>query len=181
MRRWRFFLAQVLWAIAVIFAVEMNLTDPGAVLALAGVMFLVSGVLMQWGGIREQMVEKDRSNTVARTLATTFMWLIYVGATMAGVEEVGPLMIPLSIILMVPLLAMSAFMWDIPGKTRFSQYTAQTEEAEKRKRDRLDAVLRDLSDDELLRLKQRLSSGTVDDDHLQYLLGDDGELMVVEK
>jgi hypothetical protein len=52
------------------------------------------------------------------------------------------------------------------------------EEIEKRKRDRLDAVLRDLSDDDLLRLKQRLSDGTVQDDNLyDMIVGDDGELI----
>jgi len=47
---------------------------------------------------------------------------------------------------------------------------------EKRKRDRLDNVLRDLSNDELYRLRERLS--TVDDIELEdRLLANDGELL----
>ena len=48
---------------------------------------------------------------------------------------------------------------------------------EKRKRERIDTVLRDLSDDDLHRLRTRLS--TMDDDDLeQQLIGDDGELLI---
>ncbi|MDQ7026632.1 MAG: hypothetical protein Q9P44_13875 [Anaerolineae bacterium] len=39
-------------------------------------------------------------------------------------------------------------------------------------------MLRDLSDDDLLRLKQRLGDGTVDDDKLyEQIVGGDGELI----
>lgn len=52
---------------------------------------------------------------------------------------------------------------------------------EKRKRERIDSVLRDLSDDDLLRLRERLVDGTVGDDMLEeQLIGDDGELMYME-
>ncbi|MCA9913568.1 MAG: hypothetical protein KC496_09480 [Anaerolineae bacterium] len=54
----------------------------------------------------------------------------------------------------------------------------EEEEEEKRKRDRLDAVLRDLSDEDLLRLRERLSDGTVDDDLLyEQMIGTDGEFV----
>lgn len=54
--------------------------------------------------------------------------------------------------------------------------TAQ-EASEKQKRDRLDAVLRDLSDSQLQILRERLAAGDIDDEKLSYMLGDDGELM----
>lgn len=51
------------------------------------------------------------------------------------------------------------------------------ESTEKRKRDRIDAVLRDLSDDDLVRLRERLATGHIDDDLLyDRMVGDDGEL-----
>lgn len=53
---------------------------------------------------------------------------------------------------------------------------------EKRKRERIDNVLRDLSDEDLMRLKQRLMDGSVDDDLLEaQIIGDDGELIVMEQ
>lgn len=55
---------------------------------------------------------------------------------------------------------------------------ATEESIEKRKRDRIDNVLRELSDDDLLILRQRLQDGVVDDDVLyEHMVGDDGELM----
>lgn len=55
------------------------------------------------------------------------------------------------------------------------------EQTEKRKRANLDTVLRDLSDDDLVRLRQRLQDGTVDDEVLyDNLVGDDGELLTRE-
>jgi hypothetical protein len=59
---------------------------------------------------------------------------------------------------------------------------AELNSLEKRKRDRLDSVLRDLSDADLLRLRQRLLDGTVNDDSLEeHLVGEDGELLYQEK
>lgn len=47
---------------------------------------------------------------------------------------------------------------------------------EKRKRNHIDSVLHDLTDSDLMRLKQRLVTGTVDDDVLyDEFMGDDGE------
>src|SRR5688572_26545853 len=42
----------------------------------------------------------------------------------------------------------------------------QDESIEKKKRERIDSVLRDLSDADLLRLRRRLLDGTIDDSHL---------------
>lgn len=48
----------------------------------------------------------------------------------------------------------------------------------KRKRDTIDNVLRDLSDDQLETLRQRLSDGTIDDEVLhKRMVGADGELV----
>lgn len=54
----------------------------------------------------------------------------------------------------------------------------ETESVEKRKRERLDTVLRDLSNDDLIALRERLQDGTIDDEILyEQMVGDDGELM----
>lgn len=62
---------------------------------------------------------------------------------------------------------------DTQAQTR--QQTRKTtgqSQTEKRKRDRLDSVLRDLSDDELHVLRQRLEDGYVDDDVLYDRIAD---------
>lgn len=54
----------------------------------------------------------------------------------------------------------------------------ETESVEKRKRERLDTVLRDLSNDDLIALRERLQDGTIDDEILyEQMVGDDGELI----
>jgi uncharacterized membrane protein len=101
----------------------------------------------------------------------------------AGAMTVGTLgtwSILLAFVLMMPLIAMMGMMWGaFKNDTDENEKSSMSaEEIEKRKRDRLDAVLRDLSDDDLLRLKQRLSDGTVQDDNLyDMIVGDDGELI----
>jgi hypothetical protein len=48
---------------------------------------------------------------------------------------------------------------------------------EKAKQGRIDKLLNDMSDDELVELKRRLSSVDVDDDMVVHSVGDDGELV----
>jgi hypothetical protein len=69
------------------------------------------------------------------------------------------------------------------SKARSAKTTSQDNSSlEKRKRERLDSVLRDLSDADLLRLRQRLNDGTINDDALEEgLIGEDGELLYQEK
>jgi hypothetical protein len=69
------------------------------------------------------------------------------------------------------------------SKARSAKTTSQDNSSlEKRKRERLDSVLRDLSDEDLLRLRQRLNDGTINEDALEEgLIGEDGELLYQEK
>ena len=176
--RWRFLLAQFLWiALAIGILIGTNEAVPAAAIAPIVLMFLVTGFLMRWGDSHEQAGITD--NTTIRAIVTGFMWLIYVGAIISGIMTVGAIAIPIAVIMMFPLLFMTAFMWDFFGKIRDIKLAEQGQilhETEKRKRDRLDTVLRDLSDEDLLRLKQRLSNRVVDED-IQYMLDDDGEII----
>jgi hypothetical protein len=65
------------------------------------------------------------------------------------------------------------------SKARRAKATSEDNSSlEKRKRDRIDSVLRDLSDEDLLRLRQRLNDGIINDDSLEeQLIGEDGELL----
>jgi hypothetical protein len=68
------------------------------------------------------------------------------------------------------------------SKARNAKVVSENTSIEKRKRDRLDSVLRDLSDVDLLSLRQRLNDGTVNDDSLEEaLIGEDGELKYGER
>jgi hypothetical protein len=48
---------------------------------------------------------------------------------------------------------------------------------EKSKRERIDNMLRDMSDEELVELKQRLSTGNLSEENILDYLGSDGELV----
>lgn len=109
------------------------------------------------------------------------MWVTYLGMVFFSITNMGAWAILMAFVLMLPLMGGMAFMWTMAREQPPTQRKAtllNDNDAEKRKRDRLDAVLRDLSDDQLLRLRQRLEDGTIDDDSLyEKLVGDDGELI----
>jgi hypothetical protein len=48
---------------------------------------------------------------------------------------------------------------------------------EKSKRERIDTMLRDMSDEDLVELKERLSTGTITDENILDYLDSDGELV----
>lgn len=68
--------------------------------------------------------------------------------------------------------------FDLVLRSKEKESTMVEESSEKRKRERLDNVLRDLSDDDLMTLRQRLQDGTIDEEVLyERMIGDDGELI----
>lgn len=104
------------------------------------------------------------------------MWITYLAfLIIAGDAIEGGWLFALAMVAAVPLLTGMGVVWRM---YREDQRTVSYEDQEKRKRDRLDEVLRDLSDDDLIRLRERLSDGTVDDDLLyEQMLGTDGEFV----
>jgi hypothetical protein len=121
----------------------------------------------------------------AKSVATIIIWLSYLVMIWAAmtIGQLGAWAILLAFVLMLPLIPILGLMWSAPfmvgsESSKSKQQQTTLEEVEKRKRDRLDAVLRDLSDDDLQRLKQRLADGTIDESKLyNHLVGDDGELV----
>lgn len=74
--------------------------------------------------------------------------------------------------------------WNLEVKVRERQQASpkKEESLEKRKREHIDSVLRDLSDEDLLRLRRRLLDGTINDDTLEEaLVGEDGEMLYRER
>lgn len=110
-----------------------------------------------------------------RNFTVIVMWLSYVGTIVYLVNAIGVLTIPIAAIMMVPLIVMMNLMW---GKSsQRSQDTMQGVASEKRKRQRIDTMLKDMSDEDLYQLRQRLQDGSADDDYLYNIVGEDGELV----
>ena len=117
-------------------------------------------------------------NDRAKILLTIFIWLTTLTtffATMAlSVRELGGGIIPIAAFIFGAAIMLSGFIWQWGQK---SNYPLVQEDSEKRKRERLDSVLRDMSDEDLIRLKERLVDGTVNDEVLyERMVGEDGEL-----
>jgi len=112
----------------------------------------------------------------SKSVATVMMWLTYLAMVYFSMQELGGWAIIMAFMLMIPLMGGMAFMWAV-HKNQQPMVQINTSDNEKRKRERLDSVLRDLSDEDLMRLKERLMDGTVDDEVLyDRIVGDDGEL-----
>lgn len=116
-----------------------------------------------------------------KSLATLIMWMVYLGSLglLGQTLDLGAWVILMAIVLMIPLILINLAMWEAlhgTEKQSSSEQASGLASLEKRKRDRLDAILRDLSDEQLAALKTRLSDPNFEDEVL-YMLGDDGELM----
>jgi hypothetical protein len=67
--------------------------------------------------------------------------------------------------------------WNLEVRERNSSQAKEVG-VEKKKREHIDSVLRDLSDEDLLRLRRRLLDGTINDERLEdALVGEDGEIV----
>ena len=116
----------------------------------------------------------------SRTVVTLMIWAsiavalfgLFLSGGMAGGLTVIHLAI--AIVLIGAVVGMTGFLW---RSGNFEASDMQEQYNEKAKRDRIESVLRNLSNDELTALKKRLSTGAIDDDVLYDYLGDDGELV----
>jgi hypothetical protein len=120
----------------------------------------------------------------SRTVVTLMIWAsiavalfgLFLSGGMAGGLTVIHLAI--AIVLIGAVVGMTGFLW---RSSNFEASDLQEQYNEKAKRDRIESVLRNLSNDELTALKKRLSTGAIDDDVLYDYLGDDGELVDYSK
>lgn len=116
------------------------------------------------------------NNMQVRGIATVVIWLSYLIILYISIESLGVWVTLLAFVLMMPLIVLSGGMWGMFGNESEKNDSEHDTDTEKRKRERLDNVLRDLSDEDLVRLKQRLQDGAIDDNMLyERMLGDDGE------
>lgn len=126
-------------------------------------------------------------NSHTRLQATKYIWItmgialfsLFLSAGIANGLEAGHVI--LGITLCIAGFLSTAVVW---SKDNLEEPSALNMEArEKAKRERIDEVLRDLSNEELFALKQRLSDGAIDDDLLyqRMTLSDDGEIVPMER
>ena len=116
---------------------------------------------------------------VAKAVASVVIWLGYlIGVLLLGQSfDLGGGVIALAFVLALPVIAMTVTMWENKSAAdKKAESDTSGDLLEKRKRDRLDAILRGLSDEQLAALKERLAEPDFEDEVL-YMLGDDGELV----
>jgi hypothetical protein len=109
-----------------------------------------------------------------RTFLTAMMWFmatvvlaaLFISAAAQGVLTIGHLSFAFAVLSLVVIATPLLARWK-DGEAQFM----------KSKRERIDNVLRDMSDTELLELKQRLTTGEINDENILDYLGDDGELV----
>lgn len=122
-----------------------------------------------------------------RLQATRYIWIttgvslfsLFLSAGLASGLESTHVVLGIAICIASFLSTGSVWNWGEVGESSAVDLQAQ----EKAKRERIDGVLRDLSNEELIALKQRLSDGTVDDEMLyqRMTLSDDGEIVPMER
>jgi len=113
---------------------------------------------------------------------TRFIWMSLMFAVIAVTvfADLGGVIVPVLIFLLGAGVLVTGFIWNW-GDGSLSKNTSAASSVSdeffgKRKRDDLDVMLRNLSDDELLRLRRRLSDGDLTEQMIyEELLGDDGE------
>ena len=127
----------------------------------------------------EKKEKQQTTDMEARSVATVFMWLGYLGILYMAMERLGTWSALIAFVVMIPLIVAMGMMWGaFKPESSKKEESLSAEDMEKRKRERIDSVLRDLSDDDLLRIRERLVSGTINDEMLyEQIVGDDGELM----
>ena len=109
-----------------------------------------------------------------RALFTMIMWIILVVAmiplTALTISTLEELVIAVPGILATAGVFVTGFIWQWGA-----QDSSTVVEAEKRKRERLDTVLRGMSNEDLVALKRRLAEGDFDEGEL---VDEEGELLI---
>lgn len=130
----------------------------------------------------------DKTDTFWRAISTIVIWALMMVSIIIGSiflpGTIGSDVIAFYIVIAIAAVISTGFVWNSDAGNRDTQRAeaqqAESAEAatlEKRKRDRLDAVIRTLSDDQLLTLRERLASGEITDAQLTRMLGDDEDFL----
>jgi len=119
--------------------------------------------------------------TIVKALVTAFMWTLLLGLIGISMTQIGGLAIVLALVLMIPLLAIMAFMWVVDSEpariSAESRSKSFSSKRNKRKRQNLDALISDLSDEQIEELRMRLGDVDYNSSNGRYAVSDDGELV----
>lgn len=127
----------------------------------------------------------DKQGTFWKAIATAVVWTMITGGFLLAFifvgETLGEAIIGMVFLMLLAGVLVSGFVWnwgriDTAGSMS-DALDSEMRYREKRKNDRLGQALRDLSNDELMRLRQRLASGEIDEQDLEAALGDEAERM----
>lgn len=130
------------------------------------------------------MIEKD---AFWKAIATIVIWVMITGSIGLTGIFIAPMMgedsIAVIFLLLVAAVLTNGFIWDWGGGSSKKDKTIEDrDEAEneifnlandaryKRKRKQIGARLSDLSDTELIDLRERLQAGELDDEELEYII-----------
>lgn len=119
--------------------------------------------------------------TIVKALVTAFMWTLLLGLIGISTTQIGGLAVVLALVLMIPLLAIMAFMWVVDSEpariSAESRSNSFSSKRNKRKRQNLDALISDLSDEQIEELRMRLGDVDYNSSNGRYAVSDDGELV----
>ena len=111
------------------------------------------------------------SSTSLRFAAIVMGWALLMAAIVTLARLFSPSFAQVMIVVLIFLTLIGITLLGFTQNWgRVSNTDSQETSSEARKRNRLTMALHDLSDSELIRLRQRLASGDIDDDQLARLL-----------
>jgi hypothetical protein len=112
-------------------------------------------------------------NQLSKIALTVFIWLSTIVSFLATLAIAADILqgaiIPIVVFLFGAAIVINGFIWQWGQQEKSSDA-----EAEKRKRERIDTMIRNMSDEDLMRLKRRLGESDFDD---AVGLDEDGELV----
>ena len=128
----------------------------------------------------------DKLGTFWQALTTIVIWVLVIAGTAIGsvflAPQMGEEVMGFFFLLFGVALVCTGFIWkwgQLPnqgknqGKQKNEAYDYEMSYEEKRKRDRLSHALKSLSDDDLIRLRERIARGEIQEDDLASVLGED--------
>ena len=132
-------------------------------------------------------MDSNKSGTFWQAVATIVIWVMVTGGIALGgvflAPQLGEEVLGFFFMLLAAAVVCTGFVWkwgQLPGaqqkkgkqKNEDYAYGYDEDYDEKRKRDRLGAALRSLSDDELVRLRERIARGEIAEEDLASVLNE---------
>jgi hypothetical protein len=133
-------------------------------------------------------MDNNKTGTFWQAVATIVIWVMVTGGIALGgvflAPQLGEEVLGFFFMLLAAAVVCTGFVWkwgQLPGgenqkkgKQKNEDYLAayDSDYDEKRKRDRLGAALRTLSDDELVRLRERIARGEIAEEDLASVLNE---------